>query len=81
MAPNEGIGRVLTIHRFGHQLAGHQSSGRASTAKFYGFAVRVFLDRSPRPEIPNISVILGQKWGGYGNGVGIWVGRGRGSGR
>ena len=71
VGPNAGIGRFLTIHRFGHQSARHQSSGCASTAKFDVFSARVFLDRFQNKRIHDITIVLRQNW--------VW-GRGCGSG-
>ena len=65
---------VFAIDCFVCQWACHERSGRASTAKFHFFPARVFLDRSPTPEVVNIIVILGRKWDWDGNGV--WVGVG-----
>ena len=59
------------MHRFVHQSARHERSGRVSTARFHVFSARVFLDRSPKPEVFNIIVILGHKWDGDRNGVGV----------
>ena len=40
------IGRVQTIHRFGHQSGRGERSGGLSAAKLHDFSARVFLDRS-----------------------------------
>ena len=42
----QGIGGVLTIHRFGHQSGRGERSGGLGTAKIHDFAARVFLNRS-----------------------------------
>ena len=62
VGPNASIGGVLTIHRFGHQSARHQSSGRAGTAKFHVFSARVFLDRFHNTQIHDITRIMWQNW-------------------
>ena len=48
MAPNTGIRRFLTIHRFGHRLGRGERSGGLSTAKFHVVSARVFLDSSQK---------------------------------
>ena len=53
---------VITIHRFVHQSACHESSGHVSTFKNQDFSARVFLDIIPKVRIHNIIEILSQKW-------------------
>ena len=62
MVPNEGIGGVLAMHRFGHQCGCRERSGRVSTTKIHVFSARVFLDKSQNTEIHNITIILRQNW-------------------
>ena len=67
MAPNAGIRRFLTIHRFGHRLGRGERSGGLSTAKFHVVSARVFLDSSQNTEIQNVTTIIRQNWvGGRG---------------
>ena len=49
VAPNEGMRRFLTIHRFAHQSGRGERSGGLSAAKFRVFSARVFLYRSQNP--------------------------------
>ena len=48
---------VLTIHRFDHQSAGHESSGRVGTAKLRVFSTPVFFDRFQKTKMLTILTI------------------------
>ena len=62
------------FHPLVHQSARHERSGGLSTAKSHDFSARVFSDRYQNADIPIFCVILVQKWGwdGVGVGVGLW---------
>ena len=62
MAPNAGIGRFLSIHRFGHQSGRGEWSGAFSAAKFHVFSARVFLDMSQEAFINNVIGFSVQTW-------------------